>query len=276
VQPVRIPTARFVPRDRSLSFSFPAPKLVGPIAHFLQPNRIAAAMVAVIAISSCCGATYAQQVAAPHVVDNDSAKAISAFIAEASRRFGIPALWIRAVMAAESAGNLRAVSPKGAMGLMQIMPETWSDLRRRYHLGADPFDAHDNIIAGAAYLRELHDRYGASGFFAAYNAGPARWEGHLTNGNPLPLETRAYLARLAPIARGDATDDAVLNASSARSWTDASLFPTLATNAANGNRATFHLQALHSTDSRSAPNSTNHAPQSNGLFVVLRSAGQSQ
>ncbi len=50
--------------------------------------------------------------------------------------------------------------------LMQIMPETWAVLRRRYGLGADPYDAHDNIIAGAAYLRELHDRYGFPGFLA--------------------------------------------------------------------------------------------------------------
>ena len=77
-------------------------------------------------------------------------------------------------MRAESFGDVRAMSPKGAMGLMQIMPETWAALRSRYGLGADPYDAHDNIMAGAAYLRELHDRYGTPGFLAAYNAGPAR------------------------------------------------------------------------------------------------------
>ena len=71
-------------------------------------------------------------------------------------------------------GDVRAISPRGAIGLMQIMPETWAGLRQRYGLGADPYDAHDNIIAGAAYLRELHDRYGIPGFLAAYNAGPSR------------------------------------------------------------------------------------------------------
>jgi soluble lytic murein transglycosylase-like protein len=76
------------------------------------------------------------------------------------------------------------------MGLMQIMPETWATLRLRYGLGADPFDPHDNILAGAAYLRELHDRYGSPGFLAAYNAGPARYEDHLATGQPLPAETR--------------------------------------------------------------------------------------
>ena len=53
------------------------------------------------------------------------------------------------------------------MGLMQIMPKTWTELRARYGLGADPYDPHDNILAGAAYIRELHDRYGSPGFLAA-------------------------------------------------------------------------------------------------------------
>jgi integrase len=56
------------------------------------------------------------------------------------------------------------------------------------------YDPHDNILAAAAYLRELHDRYGAPGFLAAYNAGPVRYEEHLTTGRPLPAETRAYVA----------------------------------------------------------------------------------
>jgi len=68
------------------------------------------------------------------------ATAIDTFIAEASVRFGIPERWIRAVMQAESAGDPRAVSRAGAMGLMQIMPETWAELRARHRLGADVFD----------------------------------------------------------------------------------------------------------------------------------------
>jgi hypothetical protein len=74
-------------------------------------------------------------------------------VAEASQRFGIPASWIHAVMQVESFGDVRALSPKGAMGLMQIMPEAWAALRSRYGLGADPYDAHGNILAGAAYPR---------------------------------------------------------------------------------------------------------------------------
>ena len=119
------------------------------------------------------------------------------YVSEAARRFALPARWIRGVMRVESAGNVRAVSSAGAMGLMQIMPATWKELRVNYHLGHDPFDAHDNILAGAAYLRELYDRYGSPGFLAAYNAGPERYEEYLA-GKPLPRETIAYVAKLAP------------------------------------------------------------------------------
>ena len=55
-------------------------------------------------------------------------------------------------MRVESLGDPLALSPKGAMGVMQIMPDTWSELRSRYGLGADPYDPRDNIVAGAAYL----------------------------------------------------------------------------------------------------------------------------
>jgi hypothetical protein len=270
-----IVAAPTVPR-RSPPFSFPAPQFSEPFADILHRHCITAAMVVAIAMGSCCSETRAQQVAAPHVVDNDSAKAISALIAEASHRFGIPAPWIRAVIGAESAGNLHAVSPKGAMGLMQIMPETWADLRHRYHLGADPYDAHDNIIAGSAYLRELLDRYGAPGFLAAYNAGPARWEAHLATSKPLPFETRDFLAKVAPVADGDAMDNAILPTPLDHSWTAASLFPTHAKDSTNGNRVTSDLQALHSTNNRSTRDWIDLAAQSNGLFVVLTSAAQSQ
>ncbi len=120
------------------------------------------------------------------------------FILEASHRFDISAIWIRAVLGTESAGEVHAVSPAGAMGLMQLMPGTGLELRARYGLGTDPFDPHDNILVGAAYLRELYDRYGSSGFLAAYHAGPGRYDEHLATGRPLPVETTAYLAAVLP------------------------------------------------------------------------------
>lgn len=120
-------------------------------------------------------------------------------IAEAAERFAIPERLIRAVIQAESAGDVHAVSRKGAMGLMQIMPATWTELRARYDLGDDPFLPRDNIMAGAAYLREMLDRFGPDGFLAAYNAGPARYDDYLASARPLPAETVAYVSGLAPV-----------------------------------------------------------------------------
>lgn len=123
-------------------------------------------------------------------------------ISEASKRFEIPDEWIRKVIRAESGGNelllgRPVVSRAGAMGLMQLMPTTWAEMRLDLGLGHNPFDPHDNIIAGAAYLRAMYDRFGFPGLFAAYNAGPRRFAEHLKSGRPLPRETIAYLSKIA-------------------------------------------------------------------------------
>jgi len=122
------------------------------------------------------------------------------FIEEASTRFGIPTRWIEQVMRAESGGHTRLNgrpirSPKGAIGLMQLMPGTWDEMRVRLGLGSDPDDPRDNILAGTFYLKLMFDRFGYPGLFAAYNAGPGRYAEHLA-GRPLPTETVAYLAGL--------------------------------------------------------------------------------
>ena len=145
-------------------------------------------------------------------------------IAEASHRFRVPERWIRAIMHLESARDPRAVSRKGAVGLMQIMPDTFAELRLRHQLGRDPYDPHDNILAGAAYLRELYDRYGSPGFLAAYNAGPGRYEASL-KGRPLPAETRAYVATLRPFwGGGDAPGALTADYAKAVAWKAAPLF----------------------------------------------------
>ncbi|MBB3774021.1 soluble lytic murein transglycosylase-like protein [Angulomicrobium tetraedrale] len=151
----------------------------------------------------------------------------AAFIDEAAQRFELPASWIRAVLRAESGGDPRAVSHAGAMGLMQIMPVTWDELRVHHGLGADAFDPRDNILAGAAYLRQLHDRYGSiRAMLAAYNAGPARYEASLA-GERLPLETRTYIAALAPIIDNQSAAGATASVRSmAQSWREAPLFAT--------------------------------------------------
>jgi soluble lytic murein transglycosylase-like protein len=85
------------------------------------------------------------------------------------------------------------VSRAGALGLMQLLPETYRDMRVRYRLGTEISDPHDNIIAGAAYLRALHRRYGFPLMFAAYNAGPGQFERDVQTRHNLPAETRAYV-----------------------------------------------------------------------------------
>ena len=118
---------------------------------------------------------------------------LRSFVSEAALRFGVPEAWIWAVMHVESRGRRMASSPKGAMGLMQLMPSTWSRLRQNLSLGTDPFDPHDNIIGGTAYLRALYNQFGDAGVFAAYNAGPGRYEDYAYRGRKLPAETRAYV-----------------------------------------------------------------------------------
>jgi hypothetical protein len=125
------------------------------------------------------------------------------FIAEAAKRFAISEAWIRAVMRAESGGQTMLdgrpiTSPAGAKGLMQLMPETYAELRARFGLGSNPYDPHDNIIAGAAYLRQMFDRYGYPALFAAYNGGPERFEAYAQGSENLPAETWNYLAKLGP------------------------------------------------------------------------------
>lgn len=124
---------------------------------------------------------------------------------EASQRFGVPLAWIERVMRAESGGRTALdgrpiTSRAGAMGLMQIMPATWSELRSRLGLGADPHDPRDNILAGTFYLRLMYDRFGYPGLFGAYNAGPARYAAWLAGGRALPAESRAYLASVGGVA----------------------------------------------------------------------------
>lgn len=162
-------------------------------------------------------------------------------VAEAAQRFGIPPDWILAVIAAESGGRVDARSPAGAMGLMQLMPGTWAALTQRLGLGTDPYAPRANILAGTAYLRELYDRYGAPGFLAAYNAGPGRYEQYRGQGRPLPLETRAYVAQLAPRLSGEAPVPAAAPApgkafpppSDPLTWTRSGLFAAVATGIAS-------------------------------------------
>ncbi|WP_034882015.1 lytic transglycosylase domain-containing protein, partial [Gluconobacter thailandicus] len=112
------------------------------------------------------------------------------------------------------------------MGLMQLMPGTWRDVRRTLNLGADPFDPHDNIAAGAAYLRWLHERYGDAGFLAAYNAGPSRYDDHLATGRPLPAETISYVAQVRTLIGNPIVSSAEFTSKIVADWRAGSLFIT--------------------------------------------------
>lgn len=184
-------------------------------------------------------------------------------VTDAARRFGIPETWIWAVMRVESNGDVRAVSHAGAMGLMQIMPGTWASLRASHGLGGDPYDVRDNIMAGAAYLRAMHDRYGnVTAMLASYNAGPGRYDEYLSRGRPLPAETRAYLAKLAPMIGG--AGDVQLAGTTPPdpfAWRRASLFAA---------RANDDLAAPESSpNARPADSPTASEPLANSLFVAL-------
>src|SRR4051812_49052733 len=129
----------------------------------------------------------------------------SPLVKEASRRFGVAEAWIRAVMRLESGGRTALDDKKpitshaGAMGIMQVMPGTYQDMRRQHGLGADPYDPHDNVLAGTAYLSWLYGKYGYPKMFAAYNAGPGTVEAQAAGARKLPEETRAYVSGITRI-----------------------------------------------------------------------------
>lgn len=223
-----------------------------------------------ILAASATGAALAQSapVSRPAAADPHAAH-----ISEAAQRFGIPERWIRAVLRAESAGDVRAISSAGALGLMQIMPDTWAALRVRYRLGRDPYDPHDNILAGAAYLREMWDRYGDVGaMLVAYNAGPGHYDDHRSTGRALPAETRAYVAALLPVFGGAAAPEtSVRRADPPPDWREAAIFVVRTTNA---RPAASRSASERSDDSRSSVTArpADPAATSDSPLVVARSA----
>jgi len=116
-----------------------------------------------------------------------------ALIREAATKHGVPAALVKSIMAAESNFIPDVVSPKGAIGLMQLMPETAMEF------GADPMDPKQNVDAGVQYLHYLSDRYqkhrnALTRVIAAYNAGPGMVDRY--HGIPPFRETRQYVARV--------------------------------------------------------------------------------
>ncbi|AHJ65731.1 Transglycosylase SLT family protein [Granulibacter bethesdensis CGDNIH4] len=173
------------------------------------------ACVAMLALMTACGnhsgrvnesqeaAQYQARASRNYSAPGSAEDPWGPYISEASQRFDVPERWVREVMRVESGGRLfhngdLVTSPVGAMGLMQVMPGTYDELKVRYSLGEDAYDPHNNILAGTAYLRELYDLYGSPAFLAAYNAGPGRVDDLVNSGRSLPQETRRYVASIAP------------------------------------------------------------------------------
>jgi soluble lytic murein transglycosylase-like protein len=220
------------------------------------------------ALASSGGSANAQSIAAPapspRIVQGDP---FTGFVTEAAQRFGIPSAWIRTVMLVESNDNASAVSPKGAIGLMQIMPGTYQDMRSRYGLGADPFQPHDNILAGTAYLREMLDCYGMSGFLAAYNAGPEQYDKHLATGRALPDETILYVARITPMLSGVQSGNSLLAPSAMVDWRHSSLFSDHVSVAMNGEISAVNLQSGGNMTELLPTAIANLTPRSSGMFT---------
>lgn len=226
-----------------------------------------AVILLVSAASQLGGNARAQTVPAVPSKSASIADPYAEIVREAAQRFGVPSSWISAVMAIESGGDVLAVSSQGAMGLMQIMPATWTGLRARYSLGADPYEPRDNILAGAAYLREMHDRYGSPGFLAAYNAGPARYDEYLATGRELPMETQLYVAMLTPLIGEGQISDSVSVIRRVVSWQESPLFVARHKDEPESKPSSIHTSAGRQASGGPAAGTIAPAPRTDGLFV---------
>lgn len=169
---VDIPTAEIDHYEKDLT---PAPAPVTAPAPILAPAPSVAKAPSIA-------------IAKPKALD---AKALNEVINSISDRHQIDPDFINSVIHAESGFNSRAVSPKGARGLMQLMPKTANQLGVN-----NAFDPQDNVEGGTRYLRELLEQYNFDivKALAAYNAGPQRVQQY--HGVPPYYETRAYIARI--------------------------------------------------------------------------------
>ncbi|WEX08510.1 lytic transglycosylase domain-containing protein [Chelativorans sp. AA-79] len=191
------------------------------------------------------------------------------YVTEAARRFVIPEQWIRAVMSIESTGDPAALSPKGAIGLMQVMPATWDEMRVRHDLGSNPWQPRDNILAGAAYLREMHDRYGSvNAMLAAYNAGPARYDAHLASGRSLPVETVDYVAKIMPMIEGTISVTSFDGRRSHPLWSRAPLFVARSIIHTDDEPASADLPSGRPSKRPAIVDLSALVPLSDGLFVA--------
>jgi hypothetical protein len=138
-------------------------------------------------------------------------------------------------------------------------------------------------MAGAAYMREMLDLYGTSGFLAAYNAGPSRYAEHLATGEPLPEETQIYLSRLAPMLSG-AQIDSISASTNPVTWMTAPLFIDDNT-MSNSGAVQDDSDGFPNTNSKPNQQPNNAisktaiaalTPQSGGLFIDISAGSKAQ
>ena len=227
-----------------------------------------------------CGLAVAVPKGARADVTVSAASACAPHAAEAAARSALPETVVLRVMHVESRGRAKAVSPKGAIGCMQIMPATWRYLTARHGLGGDPWNARFNMIGGALYLAELARQFGFPGAYAAYNAGPGRYARHVHGAAPLPAETVAYMASLSGTAPPRRADTLRAPAPAPR-WQEAGLFlraehPRAEVNAVSGaaTRDIAPSSVMAKTvrvSARAADTGERATP--GGLFPLARSGG---
>ena len=159
---------------------------------------------------------------------------------------------------------------------MQIMPATWVELSVRCDLGIDPFDPHDNILAGTAYLREMFDRFGLEGFLAAYNAGPKRYEEKLNTARPLPGDTQAYVAAVTSLIKGVSREPDRSVPRPAMQWQLGPVFVGQSSSATGNDLSTSAAHLERSSNELSGRNASALAAQAAGLFVRQLGEGPSK
>lgn len=191
------------------------------------------------------------------------AVASAVFATEAFLQLAIPECWTRG----EERWARQAMSSKGAPGLMQIMPGTWVEPSARYGVGLDPFDPHDNILAGTAYRREMLDRFGLGGFLAAYNVGPRRCGDSLETGQPLPGQTAGYASTLASLVGIERRDFAHSAGKRTIPWQQGSVFVEQSGGVSAGARSVLAKTMARPSNKLSSTKSLALVPRAIGLFV---------
>ena len=234
------------------------------------------AVVMTVAITTC--ATIRESRCEPQSETSlSAADHLDGITAEASERFGIPAAWIRAIVRVEISRNAHTPSRKDGVGLSQLSPERWTELRHRYALGTNPSDLRDSILAGTAHLREMYDRYGSKDFLATYIMGPTSYDEHMKSDAPLPEETQAVVADLGRLIELG-LKDVVGSTTRAKviSWRKAPLFVAQTERSSSDKALAAGVPTERSAKSQTSADGSALVPRADGLFARRGMEARSQ